>query len=144
MNVPLSVGVPLIVIVLEAQAAVTPAGNPVAVPIPVANVVACVMLVKAVLIHKVGVVEAAAAVILGVTVTTVAALVAVHPLRSVCITVYEPDVVNVAFLAVAPLLHMYDPTTLADDFKVTVPPVQKVVVLLGATEVIEIDGVGKA
>ena len=78
MNVPLSVGVPLIVIVLEAQAAVTPAGNPVAVPIPVANVVACVMLVKAVLIHKVGVVEAAAAVILGVTVTTVAALVAVH------------------------------------------------------------------
>ena len=72
MNVPLSVGVPLIVIVLEAQAAVTPAGNPVAVPIPVANVVACVMLVKAVLIHKVGVVEAAAAVFIETVIVPVA------------------------------------------------------------------------
>jgi hypothetical protein len=79
------------------------------------------------------------------TVTTVAALVAVHILTFVCITVYEPDVVNVAFLAVAPLLHMYDPAVFADDLKVTVPPVQKVVVLLGAVEVIEIVGVaGKA
>jgi hypothetical protein len=81
----------------------------------------------------------------GLTVTTVAALVAVHILTFVCITVYEPDVVNVAFLAVAPLLHMYDPAVLADDLKVTVPPVQKVVVLFGAVEVIEIVGVaGKA
>ncbi len=79
------------------------------------------------------------------TVTTVAALVAVHILTFVCITVYDPDVVNVAFLAVAPLLHMYDPAVFADDLKVTVPPVQKVVVLFGAVEVIEIVGVaGKA
>jgi hypothetical protein len=37
---PDTVGVPLIVMVFEANAAVTPAGNPVAVPIPVAPVVA--------------------------------------------------------------------------------------------------------
>lgn len=42
-------------IVLEAQDAVTPAGSPVAVPIPVAPVVVCVMLVNAVLIQSVGV-----------------------------------------------------------------------------------------
>ena len=58
MNVPEAVGVPLIVIVFDAQAAVTPAGRPVAVPIPVATVVACVMAVKAVLMHNVGVEEA--------------------------------------------------------------------------------------
>ncbi len=46
------------VMVLLAQAAVTPAGKPVAVPIPVALVVVCVILVKAVLIHKVGVLDA--------------------------------------------------------------------------------------
>jgi len=40
---------------------------------------------------------------------------------------------------------MYDPAVFADDLKVTVPPVQKVVVLFGAVEVIEIVGVaGKA
>ena len=53
MNVPEAVGVPLMVITLEAQAAVTPAGRPVAAPIPVAPVVLCVMFVKTVLIHKV-------------------------------------------------------------------------------------------
>ena len=42
------------VIVLDAHAAVTPAGKPVAVPIPVAPVVVWVILVKAVLILKVG------------------------------------------------------------------------------------------
>ena len=59
---------PLIVIVLAAQAAVTPAGKPVAEPIPVAPVVAIVMFVKAVLIHKVGVVDGVPAVLAGVTV----------------------------------------------------------------------------
>ncbi len=54
--------------VLLANAAVTPDGNPDAVPIPVTNVVVWVMLVKAVLIHNVGVLEAAVAVIKGVTV----------------------------------------------------------------------------
>jgi hypothetical protein len=60
--------VPLIVIVFEDHAAVTPAGKPVAVPIPVALVVAIVMLVRAVLIHKVGVLDGVPAVLFGVTV----------------------------------------------------------------------------
>ena len=61
-------GVPLIVMVLLAQAAVTPVGSPVAVPMPVAPVVACVIAVNAVLIHKTGVLDAAPAVLSGVTV----------------------------------------------------------------------------
>jgi hypothetical protein len=56
------------VITFAAHAAVTPAGRPVAAPIPVAPVVACVIAVKAVLIQSVGVEEAAAAVFAGVTV----------------------------------------------------------------------------
>ena len=59
---------PLIVMVLLAQAAVTPVGKPVAEPIPVAPVVVWVIAVNAVFIHKVGVLEAAPAVLLGVTV----------------------------------------------------------------------------
>ena len=59
---PATVGVPLIVIVLEAQVAVTPVGRPVAVPIPVARVVVWVMGVRAVLRHTVGVEEGAEAV----------------------------------------------------------------------------------
>ena len=59
---------PLIVIVLLAHAAVTPAGKPVAVPMPVATVVVWVMLVSAVLIHKVGLELAAPAVLSGVMV----------------------------------------------------------------------------
>ena len=50
------------VIVLGAHAALTPDGKPVAVPIPVAPVVVCVISVKELLIHKVGVLEAAPAV----------------------------------------------------------------------------------
>ena len=61
-------------ITFAAQAALTPAGNPVAVPMPVAPVVACVILVKAVLIHKVGVLDAAPAVLAGVTVIVPVAL----------------------------------------------------------------------
>ena len=67
MNVPLADGVPLIVTVFELQLAVTPAGNPLAVPIPVAPVVACVIFDKAVLIHSVGLEDAAPAVLSGVT-----------------------------------------------------------------------------
>ena len=65
---PDAVGVPEIVIVFPAQIAVTPAGSPVATPIPVAPVVVWVMLVRAVLIHNVGVEEAAEAVLFAVTV----------------------------------------------------------------------------
>ena len=62
MNVPDAVGVPLIVITLDAQAALTPDGKPVGEPIPVALVVLIVILAKGVLIHKVGVEEGAPAV----------------------------------------------------------------------------------
>jgi hypothetical protein len=54
LKVPDSVGVPLMVIVFEAHAAVTPAGNPVANPMPVAPVVEWVIEVIRVLIHSVG------------------------------------------------------------------------------------------
>ena len=57
------------VIVFEAQAALTPVGKPVAEPIPVAPVVLCVILVKAVLIHKVGVEDAEPTVLSAETVT---------------------------------------------------------------------------
>ena len=59
MNVPLAVGVPLIVIVFPDQLAVTPVGRPVATPMPVAPVVVCVMFVIAVFIQAVGVDDAA-------------------------------------------------------------------------------------
>jgi hypothetical protein len=73
LKVPLAVGVPLIVIVLAAQLADTPAGKPFApvtpaFDIPVAPVVAWVMFVNAVLIHKVGADDAAPAVLFAVTV----------------------------------------------------------------------------
>ena len=73
MNVPLAVGVPLMVITFDAHVALTPAGRPFApdtplLVMPVAPVVAIVMLVNAVLIQSVGVLDAAAAVLLGVTV----------------------------------------------------------------------------
>ena len=61
-------GVPLIVIVLEEKAAVTPAGKPVAVPIPVAPVVVWVMFEIAEFIHTVGVDDAMLAVLFAVTV----------------------------------------------------------------------------
>jgi hypothetical protein len=59
LNVPEPVGVPLIVIVLEAHEAVTPAGKPVAVPIPLAPVVVWVMLVMALFKHPLGEADAA-------------------------------------------------------------------------------------
>ena len=43
---PLCVGVPLSVITLDAQTAVTPAGNPVATPMPVAPLVECKIFVN--------------------------------------------------------------------------------------------------
>ena len=67
------------VIVLLAHAAVTPAGKPVAVPIPVAPVVVCVIAVNAVLIHNVGVDDATDTVFAGVTVIVPVALTVPHP-----------------------------------------------------------------
>ena len=51
-----------------AQVALTPAGKPVATPMPVAPVVAWVISVNKVLIHKVGVLDPAPAVLSAVTV----------------------------------------------------------------------------
>ena len=76
---PLAVGVPLIVITLPDQAAVTPAGKPAAAPMPVAPVVAWVILVRTVLIHKVGVKDGKPTVLAGVTVIVPVALTAEQP-----------------------------------------------------------------
>ena len=67
------------VIVLVANDAATPVGNPVAAPMPVALVVACVIFVNAVLIHKVGVLDAAPAVLLGLTVMLPVAFTTAQP-----------------------------------------------------------------
>ena len=79
MNVPEAVGVPLIVMVLLAHAAVTPAGRSVGVPMPVAPPVVWVMAVNGVLMHNVGVEEAAPAVLLSTTVMVPAAFALPHP-----------------------------------------------------------------
>ena len=84
MNVPDSVGVPLIVIVLLAHVALTPAGKPLAPLTPALLIseapdVVCVILVSTVLIHSVGLLDAAPAVLFGVTVIVPVALTAPHP-----------------------------------------------------------------
>ena len=66
------------VIVFEAQAAVTPPGNPVAVPMPVAPVVVCVILVSAELKHTVDE-DAALTVLAGVKVIDPVALTSPQP-----------------------------------------------------------------
>ena len=67
------------VIVLDDQAASTPEGRPVAVPIPVAPVVVCVIGVSAVLIHSVRDDEAAVTVLSSVTVIVPVALTLPQP-----------------------------------------------------------------
>jgi hypothetical protein len=86
LNVPEALGVPKIVIVLPFQEAATPAGSPLApiVPafaMPVAPVVVCVILVRAVLIHNVGVVDAVPAVLFAVTVIVTPFDVAGEPVK---------------------------------------------------------------
>ena len=76
---PAAVGVPEIVIVLDAHEAVTPAGRPVTVPIPLVPVVVCVIAVRAVLMQRVGVAEAAPTVLSGVTVIVPVAFIVSHP-----------------------------------------------------------------
>jgi len=77
---PATVGVPLIVMVLFAQVALTPLGKPTAVPMPVAPVVVMVMLGEsAVLIQTVGLDEGAAAVLEAVTVMVPVALTVPQP-----------------------------------------------------------------
>ena len=76
---PATGGVPLIVIVFDAQDAVTPAGRPVATPMPVAMVVVCVIAVSAVFIHSVGAEEAAETVLASTTVIVPVALTLPQP-----------------------------------------------------------------
>ena len=81
---PNAVGVPLIVMVLADQIALTPAGKPLApatpaLEIPVAPEVLWVIFISAVLIHKVGVVEAAAAELEVITVIVPVAKTLPHP-----------------------------------------------------------------
>ena len=64
---------------MDAQAAETPAGNPVAVPIPVAPVVECVISVKTELAHNVGVEEAVPAVFNELTMIVPVAFTDPHP-----------------------------------------------------------------
>ena len=79
MNVPDSIGVPLIVIVFDAQVAVTPVGKPVAVPIPVAPVVVWVIFgVKAILMQEFEEIPGVA-VFDGVTIIVPVALTLPHP-----------------------------------------------------------------
>jgi hypothetical protein len=66
-NVPAAVGVPLMVMTFADQEAVTPAGKPVAGPIPVAPVVVCVMEGSKSPRQIVGDAEAAVTVFTGVT-----------------------------------------------------------------------------
>ena len=87
MKVPDAVGVPLIVIVFDAKAADTPAGNPDGAPIPVAPVVAIVILgAMAVLTQTVGF-DDGVPTVLGELTVTVLKSVAVHPLSAVYVTV---------------------------------------------------------
>jgi hypothetical protein len=67
LKVPGKAGVPLMVIVLDDHPAVTPAGNPVGAPIPVAPVVVCVTGVIKLLTHVVGDAEATPAVLVVMT-----------------------------------------------------------------------------
>jgi hypothetical protein len=66
-------------IVSELNVALTPAGKPVGVPMPVAPVVVCVMVVRALLIQMVGVLDAALVVLSGVTVIVPVAFILPHP-----------------------------------------------------------------
>ena len=82
MNVPVAVGVPVMVTTLAAQVPLTPAGRPVTFA-PVAPVVLYVMLVSAVFAQRVCVVVAAAElsviVFAGFTVTVPVAVAVPHP-----------------------------------------------------------------
>ena len=84
MNVPDAVGVPLIVITFAAHVALTPAGKPFApdtpeLEIPVAPVVAIVILVSAEFLHNVGEEDGVAAVLVAVTVTMRVSVALAHP-----------------------------------------------------------------
>ena len=81
---PVAVGVPLMVITFDDQLALTPAGKPFAAAtpsslMPVATVVECVIFVKAVFSHSVGVVLAVPDVLSPFTVIVPVAFTLPHP-----------------------------------------------------------------
>ena len=129
---------PLIVIVFDAHAADTPDGKPVAVPIPVAPVVACVIAVKAVLIHNVGVDEATPAVFAGVTVIVPVAFTLPQPPVNGMLYVNVPDAVGVplivitfdAHVALTPAGNPFAPDT--PEFEIPVAPVVACVIAVNA------------
>ena len=94
---------PLIVIVLLAHAAVTPEGKPVGVPIPVAPLVLCVIFVNGVLIHRVGVLKAAPAVLFVDTVNETGLLVPFGVVTTTFPEVALAGTVKVMLVAVTPL-----------------------------------------
>ena len=67
------------VIVSDAQVAVTPDGKPLEIPIPCVAVVVCVIAVNAVFLHKVGAEEAVLTVLFGFTVIVPVAFILPQP-----------------------------------------------------------------
>jgi len=106
LKVPGSVGVPVILIMLSAQTAVTPVGKPVAVPIPVAPVVLCVIAVSAVLIHNVGALEAASTLFVDVTVIFPVAFTAPTPPVKGMLYLKVPDSVGVPVIVIMLPTHV--------------------------------------
>ena len=86
------------VMVLDVKEAETPAGRPVGVPISVAPVVVCVILVIAVFGQTVGAMDATLAVF---TFTTTPADVTLHPAKLVAVTVYVPSAALFKVLTIA-------------------------------------------
>jgi hypothetical protein len=129
-NVPETVGVPLIVTVFELHEPVTPAGKPVTVA-PVASVVVYVIFVIAVLMHRVcALVPAAelkAIVLFGLTIIVPVAVFVppVQPPVNVTVYVNIPETVGVPLIVT--VFELHEPVTPAGN-PATVEPVASVVV----------------
>ena len=140
MNVPEAVGVPLIVIVFDAHDAVTPPGRPVAVPMPVAPVVVCVIAVSAVLMQRVGAEEAVPTVLSGVTVIVPVALTVPQPPVNGMLYMNVPDAVGVPLIVI--VFDPHDAVT-PPGRPVAVPmPVAPVVVCVIAVSAVLMQRVG--
>ena len=114
------------VMVLFANAAVTPAGNPVAVPIPVVLEVICVILVNGVFIHKVGVLDAAPAIMFPITVIVPVALTLLQPPVNGIEYVKVPDAVGEPLMVI--VLFAHDAVTPAGKLVAAPIPIAPVVV----------------
>jgi len=106
--VPEAVGVPEMVMVLADQFAETPAGKPVAAPIPLAPTAVWVIEVSDVLIQSDGVDEAAETVLSGVTVIVPVAFTAPQPPVSGMEYVNVPDAVGVPLMVMVLANHDAD------------------------------------